>query len=183
MDKPSTSSVGAKSPAAVRRTVALGDTAPSVVCTCAAAAKLADVQRVLAETQRILADVRQQGCEQRANFNTLKAEHVNLQKDFVALQQELRTVLAETKEVKARSAADVQSLQTQLDDRVAVIDTLRAELQERDPQLLREKFAAELNEPIKRLEREKERLERDKERLCYELNMAKQQIERDETVC
>lgn len=129
------------------------------------------------ELQKLLAEERVRSEQRKNNYSTLKTEHLKLQKDFLTLQSEMRLILEETKSIKEKKDYELENMFKLIEDKDKVIDNLKIDLKERDPQLIREGFAQELQEPIKRLQKDKEILVRDKERIVYELKIAKQKID------
>ena len=128
------------------------------------------------ELQKLLAEERHRSEQRKTNYSTLKSEHVKLQKDFLGLQSEMKQVLEETKFIKDKKDNELEHLLKQLDERDKIIERFRNELKERDPQVIKDHFAQELHEPIKRLEKERDFLIREKDKLGYELKIAKQKI-------
>ena len=132
------------------------------------------------ELQRLLKEEHERSEQRKSNYQVLKSEHVKLQNDFLAIQSELKNVLEETKLVSDKKSTDIAQLRSQLESKDQQIADLKRDIAERDPSLLKAKFSKELQEPIKRLEKERDQLERDNERLNYDLRMAKQQVEHAE---
>lgn len=135
------------------------------------------------ELQKLLAEERQRSEQRKNNYTALKEEHLKLQKDYLALQSEVRQILEETKLLKNKKDSDLQNALKVISEKDKLIERLRGELRERDPQLLKESFEQELQEPLKRLQKEKETLLRDKERMLFELKMMRQKVEHLEKEC
>jgi coiled-coil domain-containing protein 41 len=129
------------------------------------------------ELQKLLSEERVRSEQRKNNYSTLKEEHLKLQKDFLTLQSEMRIILEETKFIKDKKDNELQNLFKLIEEKDNLIDKLNLELKQTDPQLIKETFAEELNQPIKKLQKDKELLIRDKERMAYELKIAKQKID------
>ena len=129
------------------------------------------------ELQKLLAEERVRSEQRKSNYSTLKEEHLKLQKDFLNLQTEMRQILSETKMIKEKKDNDLEEVLKVCEEKDKMIDSLKNELRERDPQLIRSQFEDELKEPLKKLQQTNEMLIRDKERINHQLNFAKQKIE------
>ena len=129
------------------------------------------------ELQKLLAEERVRSEQRKNNYSTLKEEHLKLQKDFLNLQTEMRQILSETKMIKNKKDEDLEQVFKVCEEKDKMIDSLKNELKDRDPQLIRHQFEDELKEPLKKMQKTNEVLIKDKERLNYELKFAKQKIE------
>ncbi|XP_054167560.1 centrosomal protein of 83 kDa-like [Oppia nitens] len=129
------------------------------------------------ELQKLLAEERLRSEQRKNNYSTLREEHLKLQKDFVTLQADMRQVLAETKQIKDKKDDEVDQMIKVCEERDKMIETLKSELKELDPQVIKHQFEDELKEPLNKLHKSYETVIRDKERLGYELKIAKQKIE------
>lgn len=129
------------------------------------------------ELQKLLAEERVRSEQRKTNYSTLKEEHLKLQKDFLTLQTEMRQILSETKQIKDKKDEELDQVLKICEEREKLIESLKNELKERDPQLIRNQFEEELKEPLKKLQKTNEIVVRDKERIGYELKIAKQKID------
>ncbi|KAH7645401.1 hypothetical protein HUG17_0939 [Dermatophagoides farinae] len=129
------------------------------------------------ELQKLLAEERKRGEQRRNNYNNLKSEHLKLQDEYLNLQAEMKQILEETVYFKEKKNEELEELLKINETKSKQIGKLEKNIRENDPEILRIKLIDELDEPLRKAEKEKERLNKDRERLCNELKLCKQQIE------
>ncbi|CAK9252450.1 unnamed protein product, partial [Sphagnum jensenii] len=129
------------------------------------------------ELQKLLAEERQRSEQRKLNYQALKGEHIKLQQDFLQLQSEMKLILEETMAMRETKDVEVRDVRKLLEERDKAIDSLKKELTEFDPMVIRERFEAELKEPLHKAEKEKQHLLREKEKADFEVKIHKQKIE------
>ncbi|XP_027197822.2 uncharacterized protein LOC113792126 [Dermatophagoides pteronyssinus] len=129
------------------------------------------------ELQKLLAEERKRSEQRRNNYNSLKGEHLKLQDQYLNLQAEMKQILEETVYFKEKKKEELEELLKINETKSKQIEKLEKNIRENDPEILRIKLIDELDEPLKKAEKEKDKLNKDRERLCNELKLYKQQIE------
>lgn len=129
------------------------------------------------ELRKLLSEERNRSEQRKDNYLQLRDEQIKLRKDYLTLQSEIKSILEETKILKKQKDDELEIARKQLDDQEELIEKLRKELNQRDPALIKQQLADKLQEPYKRLMKEKDDLMREYDKLMGELKLSKQKVE------
>ncbi|KAH9391212.1 hypothetical protein TYRP_006810 [Tyrophagus putrescentiae] len=133
-----------------------------------------------AELQRLLQAERQRSEQRRENYALLKEEHLKLQAAYLSAQAETKTILEETLYFKEKKSGELEELLARLEEKSRAVERLERALREAEPEHQRLRLAAELEEPMRRLEKEAERLAKERDRAGHEAALARQALEHAE---
>ncbi|KAI2809201.1 hypothetical protein RDWZM_003456 [Blomia tropicalis] len=129
------------------------------------------------ELQRLLALERQRSEQRKTNYNILKEEHLKLQSEFLSLQSEMKQTLEETMYFKEKKNNELDELLQTIEEKSKNIAKLERVLRDNEPDMIRLKCLAEMEEPMKRLQKDNDRLTKEKEKAIYESQIVKQQLD------
>lgn len=128
----------------------------------------------------MLAQERQRSEQRRMNYATLKEEHLKLQNEFLTVQAEMKHILEETVYFKEKKNYELEELLQRIDEKTKQTEKLEKQLKDNEPEIMRMKLAAELEEPMKQMVRKNERIIKERDKAIHENQLVKQQLEHTE---